>query len=344
MIVVKKEGIVISKSALAFEMEGVLNPAAIIHNNVIHIFYRAVGKGNYSTIGYCNLEDPLKVKERFEIPVLFPQFDYESQGIEDPRIVKIDDLFYLTYTAYDGVNALGALAVSKDLIHFEKKGIIVPMMAWHEFNRLADMKGILNKKYTRYNNNDGVYEKKGRKIFVWDKNVIFFPRRINGKLYFLHRIKPDIQIVSVNELEELTPEFWQNYFLYHDNNIVLHTERNFEISYLGAGCPPIETAAGWILIYHGVHDSVDGYVYSACAALLDIDNPQKVIATLPHELFKPEMAWELKGEVNNVVFPTGAVVIDDLIYIYYGAADERIGCATVSLSDLLKELILNTKQ
>jgi beta-1,2-mannobiose phosphorylase / 1,2-beta-oligomannan phosphorylase len=343
MVAVQKEGIVISGRTLAFEADGVLNPAVIIYNHVIHVFYRAVGKGNYSTIGYCSLEDPLTVKERFGIPVLFPQFDYESHGIEDPRIVRIDDIFYLTYTAYDGVNALGALAVSKDLIHFEKKGIIVPMMAWEDFRRLADMKGTLNKKYSRYNNDGGIHEKRGRKVFVSNKDVVFFPRRINGKLYFLQRIKPDVQIVAVSELEELTTDFWQNYFLCHDNNIVLHTERNFEISYLGGGCPPIETAAGWILIYHGVHDGVDGYVYSACAALLDIENPQKVIATLPHELFKPEMPWELKGEVNNVVFPTGAVVIDDLIYIYYGAADQRIGCATVSLSALLEELLLNAR-
>ena len=62
---------------------------------------------------------------------------------------------------------------------------------------------------------------------------------------------------------------------------------------------------------------------------------------MPYALFKPEYVWELKGEVNNVCFPTGAVVFDDLLYIYYGAADERIACASVSLTELLKELLLN---
>jgi len=97
------------------------------------------------------------------------------------------------------------------------------------------------------------------------------------------------------------------------------------------------------LIYHGVHDSVKGYVYSACAALLDINNPQKEIARLPYALFKPEFAWELKGEVNNVCFPTGAAVFDETLYIYYGAADEQIAYASVNLPALLKELLLNKK-
>src|SRR5436853_5630821 len=107
MIEVKKEGILISKTSLGFENEGVLNPAVISTGDSIHLFYRAVSKGNYSTIGYCKLSGPLQVEERFDRPVIFSQFDYESHGVEDPRIVKIEDLYYLTYTAYEGLNELG---------------------------------------------------------------------------------------------------------------------------------------------------------------------------------------------------------------------------------------------
>ena len=118
MIEVKKEGVLLKKTALDFESEGVLNPAAIQEGDTVHLFYRAVSKGNYSSIGYCKLKGPLHVEDRSETPVLLPQLGYESHGVEDPRIVKIDNLYYLTYTAYDGVNALGALAVSKDLKNF----------------------------------------------------------------------------------------------------------------------------------------------------------------------------------------------------------------------------------
>jgi beta-1,2-mannobiose phosphorylase / 1,2-beta-oligomannan phosphorylase len=342
MIEIKKQGIVLTKTKSVFENEGVLNPAAIRAEGLVHLFYRAVRRGNNSTIGYCKLGDPLTVKERNKEPLLVPEFDYESKGLEDPRIVKIDDLYYLTYTAYDGLNALGALAVSKDLVNFEKKGLIVPVFTFEEFHALTGSIAGLNDKYYRYNGRGSVNERDKHKIFLWDKNVIFFPRRINGKLHFLHRVRPDIQIVAVNELADLTPAFWQDYFRHFNEHILLTSKYKHEVSYIGGGCPPIETEAGWLLIYHGVHDTVKGYVYSACAALLDLNDPSKEIARLPYPLFRPELDWELKGEVNNVCFPTGAVAVDDALYIYYGAADERIACASVSLSALVKELLNNT--
>ncbi len=342
MLNVKKEGIILEKTQLDFENEGVLNPAAIREGDKVHLFYRAVHQGNQSSIGYCHLDGPLKIESRLYNPIIVPEFDYESHGIEDPRLVKIDDLFYLTYTAFDGVNALGCLATSTDLIHFEKKGILVPQITYEEFNKLSNTNPSMDSKYFRFNQHEGILEKDGKIMLLWDKNVIFFPRKINGKFYFMHRIRPEIQIVvAVNSLDELTITFWQNYFLKFNDFVLLSPKYDHEISYIGGGCPPIETEFGWLLIYHGVKDSLSGYVYSACAALLDLENPQKEIARLPYALFKPEYVWELKGEVNNVCFPTGAVVFGDILYIYYGAADERIACASVSLSELLKELILN---
>ena len=344
MIEVKKEGILLKKTVLGFENEGVLNPAVIREGNNVHLFYRAVSKGNYSSIGYCKLNGPLRVEERLDTPVLFPQFEYESHGVEDPRITKIDDLYYLTYTAYDGINALGALATSKDLRHFKKQGLMVPQLTYDEFKHLAECKCIINEKYLRYNEHERIHEKEGKKVVLWDKDVIFFPTRINGKLYFLHRIRPDIQIVAVNNLQELNSEFWQNYFLNFNTSIALSPKYEHEVSYIGGGCPPIETEHGWLLIYHGVHDTLKGYVYSACAALLDLQNPMKEIARLPYPLFIPEYDWELKGNVNNVCFPTGTALFEDILYIYYGAADEQIACASVSLSELLKELLLISKK
>ncbi|HLP38802.1 hypothetical protein [Lacibacter sp.] len=344
MLAVKKKGILLQKTQLGFECDGVLNPAVISYNNSIHIFYRAVAKGNYSSIGYCRLSSPLEIEERYDTPVLFPQFDYEVHGVEDPRIVKIDHLFYLTYTAYDGSNALGALAVSTDLQNWQKRGIITPQITYDVFHHLAESKEKINKKYLRFNEDFRLRSQQNNKMLMWDKNVIFFPRRINGMLHFLHRIRPDIQLVAFNELTDLTPEFWQNYFLHLDDNIILAPKHKHEVSYIGGGCPPIETAEGWLLIYHGVHDTVKGYVYCACAALLDLHNPFIEIARLPYALFKPDLEWELKGEVNNVCFPTGTIVENDTLYIYYGAADEHVACASVSMSDLLTELLLNRKK
>ena len=341
MINVKKEGILLSTTSLVFENEGVLNPAVIREDNWVHLFYRAVRKGNYSTIGYCKLDGPLQVKERNEVPLIIPQFDYESHGVEDPRIVKIDNIYYLTFTSYDGVNASGSLATSSDLVKFERQGIIVPQFTYEEFNRIAECNAPLNEKYERFHVHNNIRNNPEKKILLWDKNVVFFPRRIKGQLFFLHRIRPDIQIVAINDLQEINKEFWENYFLHLAEHIVLSPKYIHEVSYIGAGCPPIETEKGWLLIYHGVHDTPEGYVYSACASLLDLDDPGKEIARLPYALFKPEMEWEKKGEVNNVVFPTGAALFGDILYIYYGAADKRTACASMNLKELMQELLRN---
>ena len=344
MITVKKEGIILQKTALHFENEGVLNPAAIREGEFVHLLYRAVSTGNHSSIGYGRLEGPLKILFRNDTPLLVPEFEYESHGIEDPRIVKIEDTYYLTFTAFDGVNALGCLATSTDLIHFERKGIIVPKITYEEFNALAETNETIHEKYFRFNEHKGILEKDGIKMLVWDKNVILYPRKINGKFYFMHRIRPEIQIViGIEKFEELTPDYWRNSFLNYNDYIFLSPKYDHEISYVGGGCPPIETPEGWLIIYHGVKDSLEGYVYSACAALFDLDNPVVELARLPYPLFRPEFHWELKGEVNNVCFPTGAVIFDERLYIYYGAADERIACASIQLSELITELLSHKK-
>jgi predicted GH43/DUF377 family glycosyl hydrolase len=342
MLQIKKEGIIVRSTGLGFEKEGVLNPAIVADGNKVHVFYRAVAAGNYSSIGYAQLKGPVTLAKQYDKPVIFPQSDHENNGTEDPRIVKIEGTYYITYTAYDGVNALGALATSDNLETFDKLGLITPQIQFSEFKRLAESKKPLNEKYIRYNKRDSIRTKHLKQVFVWVKNVVFFPRRIGGKLWFMIRIKPDIQLVSVYELKDLTQEFWEDYFHHFDENIVMEPIHPHEVSYIGAGCPPIETDKGWLIIYHGVHDSPKGYIYTACAALLDINDPLKEIARLPYPMFFPEFDYELKGEVNNVCFPTGTALFGDTLYIYYGAADAKIACASVSLSALLKELLLNT--
>jgi predicted GH43/DUF377 family glycosyl hydrolase len=343
MITVKKEGVLIQKTELDFEREGVLNPAVLKEGEHVHLFYRAVSKGNYSSIGYCKLIGPLTLESRNQTPIIVPEFDYESHGVEDPRIVQIEDTYYLTYTAYDGVNALGALATSIDLVNWDKKGIIAPQITYAEFDENTTNHKTINGKYFRYNNHEGAILKQGKKVLLWDKNIIFFPRKIDDKFVLLHRIKPDMQVViSLKNLEDLRFKFWDNYFDDFDEHITMRPKYEHEASYIGGGCPPIETELGWLVIYHGVQDTIKGYVYSACASLLDLKNPMKEIARLPYPLFKPELLWELKGEVNNVCFPSGTALFEDTLYIYYGAADERIGTASVSISELLKELMLNT--
>jgi len=335
MIKVHKEGVVLRKTELTFENESVLNPAVIKAGDDTVFFYRAVQIKNQSSIGYCVFDKDMKIKERWDKPILSPEFDYEKHGMEDPRIVNIDGLYYLSYVAFDGDNALGALATSTDLKHFTRQGIIVPKISYADFDELTGNNPPLNKKYLAYN--------PGANILA-DKDFVFFPRRINGQLVFLHRIKPDIQIAAVDDLAKLTESFWQEYIANFADHIFLEPKYPHEIEYVGSGCPPIETAHGWLIIYHGVKKTSVGFEYSCCAALMNIDDPQKEIARLPYPLFKPDQDYELTGgDVDDVCFPTGTVTDGDTLYIYYGAADELIACASVSLKGLIDELLLNRK-
>jgi beta-1,2-mannobiose phosphorylase / 1,2-beta-oligomannan phosphorylase len=344
MIKIKKEGIILEKREFEFENSGVLNPAIIKEGDSVHIFYRAVSQGNHSTIGYARLDGPLHLAERWDAPFMIPEFEYETQGVEDARLVMIDDLYYLTYTGYDGINARGAYATSKNLKKFKKQGLLVPPLTYSKFVYLAEKNGKVNENY--YRNHKFYYQEADpdKKMMLWDKNVVFFPRRIDGKLVFLHRIRPGIQIVSVNNLDELTKEFWKAYFPDFHQYIVMDPIHKHESDYIGSGCPPIETDAGWLLIYHGVQATRQGLIYSACAALLDLKNPSVELARLPYPLFSPEHVWEKRGEVNNVVFPTGTALFGDRLFIYYGAADERIACASVSLLELKQELLKYSKK
>ncbi|GAA4086056.1 hypothetical protein [Mucilaginibacter panaciglaebae] len=332
MVRVKKEKALLSTTDLGFESEGVLNPAAVKEGNTVHLLYRAVRKGNFSSIGYCKLDGPLTIADRMISPLLSPEYDYERHGMEDPRIVKIDDTYYLSYVAFDGTDALGAVATSTDLIHFDKKGIIVPQLKCSEFDLLAKRNNadIIARYRDDYNSPE---------VIIMDKDVVFFPRRVNGKLMFLHRIKPDIQLVAVNSLDELTEDFWEGYVSDLKDNIVLTPKNLHELNYVGAGCPPVETECGWLVIYHGVQHFDNGYHYSACAALFDLDDPRKEIARLPYPLFVPDQPYELAGDVDNVCFPTGTALFDDTLYIYYGAGDDVIACASVILKELVDELL-----
>jgi len=337
MVSIKREGVVLEPTGLEFERLGVMNPACIRAGDSVHMFYRAVREGNYSSIGYCRLDGPLNVVERAKAPMLSPEFDYEIHGVEDPRIVLIGKTYYMCYIAYDGRDAWTAYATSRDLKHFEKKGVITSGTSYAEASELFRQSNMPE----RYLNFD-IYDKcegdTEDTVLLWGKDSFLFPKKINGKFALLHRVLPEIQVVYFNDFQELTPEFWRENLKHLSDYIILEKKYWFESRYIGGGCPPIETNEGWLLIYHTIEDTKQGKVYRAGAALLDKNNPCKLIGRLKEPLFSPEEKWEKKGVVNNVVFPTGSAIFDERLYIYYGAADTHIAVASVDLDELLDEL------
>ncbi len=336
MVIVRREGVLLEATENEFENQAVLNPTVVQQGGSLHLFYRAVKEGNYSSIGYCKLEGPLNIVERKNSPILFPEYDYEIHGTEDPRIVFLDGIYFMFYTAYDGKNALIAYATSKDLKTWEKHGIISPKMKYDEagnFFHLSKLKEKYHFFISYYK--DVVAED----VLLWEKDAFILPKKYNNQFAMFHRVLPDIQIICFDDFKDLTIDFWKDYLKKLGDHVVMEPKFGFESRNIGAGAPLIETERGWLMIYHSVEDSNRGKVYYASAALLDKHNPYRVIGRLKHPLFSPTEDYEKIGDIANVVFPTGTAIFGERLYIYYGAADKRIAVVSVNLHKLIHELL-----
>ena len=333
-----KENPVLSPSEdLGWGSKAVFNPGAILKDDKVYLLYRAIGEYDtyISRIGLATSDDGVNFERKNNSPIIEPQEDYDKWACEDPRVTKVDDTFYITYVAlstrireggkptYDiihNLNSQTALVTTKDFIKFERHGIITP------------------------ENSD-------------NRDVVIFPEKINGKFVILHRphrwcknwfkdprskkINVDIPI----PLEELPqrPATWISYSSDLKNwsgcKLLIRSSHT-EDEKTGPGAPPIKTDAGWLMIYHHVKkDEKDRIIYTAKVALLDLKDPSRVIAKIPYPILAPEAEYETKGDVDNVVFPTGVIVRGDELFVYYGTADKYCGLATIKLKEILDELL-----
>lgn len=174
-------------------------------------------------------------------------------------------------------------------------------------------------------------QRKGIVLPPSNKNAMLFPRRINGKWMLLNRPSDggatNIWVVESDDL------------LYWGNPKRVLGQRSgswWDGARVGGGAVPIETPDGWLMIYHGVKMVAGIHNYRLGVALLDLDDPSKVIARCDHPVFSPNTPYERVGHGMNVVFTCGAFVRGDEVWLYYGAADTCIGLATAKLDDLLQ--------
>jgi len=163
------------------------------------------------------------------------------------------------------------------------------------------------------------------------RNCVLFPEKINGQYVRLER--PNINDAGDIYISS-SPD------LIHWGRTRLLLERNsryWDSAKIGPGAPPVKTDKGWLCIYHGCRQSMNGYAYHAGAFVLDLKDPSKIIGKLQDCLMWPQEEYERVGNVNNVVFPTAALMHGepDELKIYYGAADTCIGLATARLSELV---------
>lgn len=176
----------------------------------------------------------------------------------------------------------------------------------------------------------------------FNRNGVLFPRRINGKYVMLSRPSDNGHTpfgdIFLSESPDM--EHWGRH------RFVMGTSKTYawQSTKVGAGPIPIETTEGWLMIYHGVLTSCNGFVYSFGAALLDLDEPRRVIARTAPYILSPQMPYELAGDVPNVTFPCAALVDapSGRIAIYYGAADTVTGLAFCQADDLIAYIRANS--
>lgn len=211
----------------------------------------------------------------------------------------------MLYTAYSRTGTRVALASGSDRMKFEKKGIIGPELA--------------------------------------DKDAALFPETINGNLMMIHRIEPSIQIAYFNKLQfealsnyEVRSQYWSEYLRSLETYTVMKPEESWECRKIGLGPPPIKTPEGWLMIYHGVDYNL---TYRVGVALADLDEPFKIVARSKTPILEPTEPYEKYGFVNMVVFPEASMVLDGILYVFYGAADTVTCLATAPLDELLEWLV-----
>jgi beta-1,2-mannobiose phosphorylase / 1,2-beta-oligomannan phosphorylase len=293
---------------LDWQALAVFNPAAIYEDGRVHLLYRAQGIDGTSVIGYASSRDGFHIDENLDTPVYVPREDFEKKineqgnsGCEDPRITKIGDRIYMTYTAYDGVNP-PRIAMSSILVD----DFLSKNWNWDE-PRLISPPGIDDK----------------------DACIV---KNMNGEGFIaFHRLNEVIWMDFLNDLN-----FSERRYL--DGGVIAQARADkWDNIKLGIAGPPIETDKGWLLLYHAVSDP--DFKYKVGAMLLDASDPRVILARTDEPLFEPEEPYEIEGQVPNVVFPCGQVVIEGVVYLYYGGADSVVGVATMPLDAILSVLL-----
>jgi predicted GH43/DUF377 family glycosyl hydrolase len=176
------------------------------------------------------------------------------------------------------------------------------------------------------------FERHGLAMHPDDKDAAFLPRLYGGQFALIHRPSND---QGAHMWLSLSPDL--NNWGQHE--VLLPARRGawWDANKIGLGPPPIETSAGWLVMYHGVRKHASGSLYRVGLALFDLENPDICLRRSQSWIFGPEAPYEMQGDVPNVVFPCGFTVgdDDDTLHIYYGAADSSIGVAISSKRALL---------
>lgn len=221
----------------------------------------------------------------------------EVWGIEDARITWVPELerWAITYTAFSRGGPLVSLATTNDFNTFQRLG---PVMTPE------------------------------------DKDAAIFPVRFKNRWAMLHRpVAKTGDTFSADIWLSFSPDLKH----WGDHQQLIHAREGswWDAGKIGLSAPPLQTSEGWLILYHGVRSTASGSIYRLGLALLDLEDPRKVIRRNDEWIFGPKAHYEREGDVDDVVFPCGWIEKEGIVDMYYGAADSCIALASAKLSDLV---------
>lgn len=314
-----KNPLITPKQDNDWEAFNTFNPAAVYVGDKVHILYRAQGYDYISSVGYANSNNGVDINERLDHPIFAPNIPFDEKrqqnfinrdyvsgggcgGCEDPRTTVIDDRVYMTYVYFDGFSPPRIAITSISVENFLNKRWL-----W-EKPVLISPPGVV------------------------DKSACILPEKINGKYVIFHRIFPNILIDFVDSLD-----FSDGQYLKGQYKITPRSQLWWDSRKIGAGAPPLKTKDGWLLIYQAVDDKDSGK-YLVGAMLLDLEDPTKVLYRSKSPIIEPDMWYDNEGFKAGVVYPCGAVIVDDQLFVYYGGADSHVCVANTPLDKFLQQL------
>ncbi|MSU54918.1 MAG: hypothetical protein EXS46_00055 [Candidatus Taylorbacteria bacterium] len=304
-----------------WENQGTFNPAAIQLDNKVHFVYRAVGEDGTSRFGYASSSNGSFVDERQNFPVYTARKPFEKLpdgkilnfnqsmfgsggswgGCEDPKLTRIDDRIYMTYVAHVGTWPMRTALTSISVKDFKNK-------RWNWTTPM--LMSAPN---------------------VGSKSVVILPEKVKGNYVIFHRIWPNIIVDFVPELV-----FGEGIRWLGSKGHIPPRHSFWDSQKLSMGSAPIKTNKGWLSIYNAV-DRMDSSRYKIGAMLLSLSDPRKVIARTRKPILSPDEWYENDGK-PGIAYPSGAVLQDDILYVYYGGADKVSCLATFPIDQLLWSL------
>jgi predicted GH43/DUF377 family glycosyl hydrolase len=293
---------IIKARDLPYRANTVFNPAAAIVDGETLLLLRVEDMRGHSHLTVARSRDGVTGWRFDPEPTLLPDPDNwpeEIWGIEDPRI---------TYLVDQKVWAIAYTA-------FSVGGPLVSLATTEDFRSFKRIGPVMPPE---------------------DKDAALFPVRFGGRYAMLHRPMPTVPSIGAHIWLSWSPDLKH----WGEHHIVLRARRGgwWDANKIGLSPPPLETPEGWLILYHGVRSTASGAIYRLGMALLDLENPQRVVYRSDEWVFEPEADYERFGDVDKVVFPCGWVSTDGEVRIYYGAADSRVGLATARVADLLDYL------